>query len=141
MYKRILLISILCMVSLAGHSPPNGILTINREMPIEPFLKLFKAVVIVESNGDATTFNKSSKATGIAQITPILLRDYNKRSGKSYTLNDCYDKKISKSIFMFYCMLPRTSDFEYIAKRWNGSGKATEKYWTRIKSKLKKQKN
>lgn len=136
--KRIILISILCMVTLAGHSPPNGILTINKEMPIEPFLRLFDAVSVVESTNDSLAYNRASKATGIVQITSILLRDYNKKTGKSYTLNDCYDKKISKSIFMFYCMLYRTSDFEYIAKRWNGSGKATEKYWMRIKSELNK---
>jgi hypothetical protein len=82
-------------------------------------------------------YNKSSKATGISQITPILLNDYNKRTGKRYTLNDCYDIQISKEIFLFYCMLYRTSDFEYIAKRWNGSGHKTKHYWDEVKKQLK----
>jgi hypothetical protein len=136
MYKRILLISILCMASLAGHSPPNGTLTINREKPIDPFLSLFKAVSVVESHNDSLAYNHASKATGIAQITPVLILDYNNRTGKSYVLNDCYNTKITKEIFMFYCMLYRTSDFEYLARRWNGSGHQTKKYWNKVKKQL-----
>jgi hypothetical protein len=136
--KKLILISILCMVSLAGHSPPNYVLTIVKNKPIEPFLGLFKAITIVESRNDSLAYNSASEATGIAQVTPILLKDYNQRTGKRYTLHDCYSIKISKEIFMFYCMLYRTSDFEYLAKRWNGSGHKTIHYWNEVKKQLNK---
>jgi hypothetical protein len=138
MKRLILILCIFLTCSLSGVSPPIKTLIIANYEPIKPFLILWEAVTIVESNKDATAYNKLSQATGIAQITPILVKDYNNRSGKSYMLNDCYDIQISKEIFMFYCMLYRTSDFEYIARRWNGSGYKTKKYWRRVKSELNK---
>jgi hypothetical protein len=117
---------------------PNKRLTIAREMPVQPFLRLFKAVCVVESGNDPRAYNSASKATGIVQITPILLKDYNARSGKSYKLKDCYNIKISRNIFFFYCMKIPRQDFERIARRWNGRGSQTEKYWQLVKKQLKK---
>jgi hypothetical protein len=135
--KKLLLISILCMVTLAGLSPPGKEIIIPENKPIEPFLRLFRAISFVESHNDSLAYNKITEATGIVQITPILLKDYNRRTGKHYKLKDCYSPKISRIIFNFYCMKLPGIDFEKTSKKWNGSGKATEKYWQRVKSNLK----
>ena len=140
MKRLIMILSILCVVSLAGLNYPYKTMAIAREMPVEPYLRLFNAVCIVESNNNATAFNKATKATGIAQITSIRLRDYNNRTGKSYTLHDCYNKQISKSIFLYYASQYSPYQFETISRKWNGRGYKTKIYWKRIKSELQKEK-
>ena len=125
------------MVTLAASSPSGQSIAIIKNDPFNPYLRLLQAIEIVESNGDSTAFNKSTKATGILQVTPILLKDYNRRTEKHYKLKDCYDPKIGRIIFLFYCMKSPGIDFEKISKCWNGKGKQTEKYWRRVKSNLK----
>ena len=126
------------MVTLAASSPPGQSIAIVKDIPINPYLKLLQAIEVVESNGDSTAFNKSTKAIGILQITPILLKDYNRRTGKHYKLKDCYNPKIGRIIFLFYCMKSPGIDFEKISKCWNGTGKQTEKYWGLVEKQLKK---
>ena len=73
-------------------------------------------------------------ATGIAQIRPIMLRDYNGRAGESLTLEDCYKKQIRKKIFMFYASGYRPDQNKEIAKFWNRS--KTDRYWRKVKKQL-----
>ena len=66
------------------------------------------------------------------QVRPIRLKDYNQRTGKSYTMKDMYDYDKALEVFMYYC----TEDIEQTAKNWNGSGKKTIDYWLKVKKEL-----
>ncbi len=101
--------------------------------PIEPYERLIKAVIFVESRGDTLAYNLIEEAAGAFQIRPIRLRDYNQRTNKNYKLKDRYNFRISKEIFLYYAKQIGFSDYETIAKNWNGSGKETLKYWERVK--------
>ena len=78
-------------------------------------------------------------AYGIAQIRDIRIRDYNERTGKGYTLEDCLDSAISREVFMYYA--EKIGDYEKAAKKWNGSGYMTEIYWEKVKKELNKTNN
>jgi hypothetical protein len=113
---------------------PAGItqFVINKPAKMEPYEALWRAVCLVESGNDSLAYNPIEQAYGIAQIRQIRLNDYAKRTGIVYTLEQCYDKEISKSIFMYYCQ----GDYEDVAKSWNGSGVKTIKYWDKVVLKL-----
>jgi len=98
--------------------------------------KLIKAVVRVESWGDTLAFNPAEEALGAFQIRPIRLKDYNQRTGNNYKIEECYNYEFSKEIFLYYAMLTLHTDYETIARNWNGSGKATLDYWKKVKSHL-----
>jgi len=88
---------------------------------------LYYAVCIVESNLDSTAIGKNNDR-GIAQITPILERDYFNRTGQHI---DPFSTKDSEKVFMYYAE-KRGPEIERIAKKWNGSGPKTEIYWQKV---------
>ena len=61
--------------------------------------RLIRAIIKVESNGNAYAYNKPEQAAGILQIRPVMLKHVNKLTGSKYTLSDRYDS--TKSIAMF----------------------------------------
>jgi hypothetical protein len=137
--KRLLLL--LCfglLISLAGICPPaqKGFYIFGRE-PINPYERLYLAVCLVESSNNPLAYNSKENAVGISQIRQVRLNDYNRQTGKRYTLREMYDPYKSKEVFMYYAGKYPYTDYETIARAWNGSGKATIKYWARVKSKLK----
>ena len=138
MKKPILILCILFCVTQAGLCPPRRTIAIAKSNSIQPYLKLWSAVCEVESHNNPHCYNATERATGIVQIRPILLRDYNKRTGKRYKLSDMYDPKISKAIFLFYAQKFPANRLDKIARKWNGKGKQAEKYWSRVKSELDK---
>lgn len=101
--------------------------------PIEPYDRIIKAVIRVESLGDTLAYNQIEEAAGAFQIRPIRLLDFNQRTNKNYKLKDRYNYRISKEIFLYYAKQIGFSDYETIAKNWNGSGKATLEYWKKVK--------
>ena len=44
----------------------------------------------IESSNNPLAYNAHSKATGLYQITPVCLADYNAYNKKTYSLNDMY---------------------------------------------------
>ena len=42
----------------------------------------------IESSNNPAAYNKRSKATGLGQITPIALKQFNNRTGKKYSMDD-----------------------------------------------------
>ena len=116
-----------------------GIITIPGGEVIQPYERLWQAVCFVESNNDPSAVNKHEGAYGIAQIRKIRLRDYAKRTGKVYTVKDCFSYEVSHKIFMFYTY----PDFEVTARCWNGgpswrNKKATQNYWRKVQEYLNK---
>ena len=87
---------------------------------------------MVESSGDTLAFNLIEEAYGAFQIRPIRLLDYYQRTGRKYKIEDCYNYKISKEIFLYYAIRNGNLDYQTIARNWNGSGKMTLDYWKKV---------
>jgi hypothetical protein len=102
----------------------------------EPFRKLISAIGRVETKFDTLAYNPDEEAVGYFQIRPIRIRDYNLRTGNSYTSSDMYNYEISEKVFLYYASLIGPGNFEKIAKNWNGSGKKTIQYWKEVKKYL-----
>ena len=124
------------LIPLQGFAPQQKALYIPIEPPIRPYEALWDAVSMIESSKDSMAYNASEQATGIVQIRPIRLKDYNTRTGNRLKLSEMYSIKISKEIFLYYATKYHYTDYEVIAKRWNGSGYLTEIYWGKVKKHL-----
>jgi len=66
---------------------------------------VMEAIIKVESKGNEKAYNPNGNCCGILQITPILVKECNqilkrKDSNKRYTLNDRYNAKKSKEMFI-----------------------------------------
>ena len=101
----------------------------------ELYERLFHADCKVESNFNRFAHNPKEEAYGIVQIRQVRLDDYYRKTGKRYTLTDCYDVAVSKEIYLYYCTTENKT-IEMKAKRWNGSGPMTEEYWSQIQKYL-----
>lgn len=134
--KRLLILLCFGILPLVAGAPLSNTLTIEFKPPYEPFKDLMEATAWVESSNDTTALNLTEMAFGVFQIREIRLRDYNQRTGKSYTLQDCYNKQISDEIYLYYASKFHPSNLEGIAKSWNGSGEMTKEYWKKIKKQL-----
>jgi hypothetical protein len=72
------------------------------------------------------------------QIMQCRLKDYNRITGKNYSMNDLYNYFVGREIFDFYATKIGISEnnFERIAKQWNASsnwkGEAAQKYWNKV---------
>jgi hypothetical protein len=133
-------IKIVCFIllsfSLEVSAPSEKLLTVLKLAPIEPYKQLAFAVGMVETKGDTLAYNPLEEATGIFQIRPIRLIDYNKRTGSSYTRNDLFNFEISEKIFLYFADQVGPYNIEHIARKWNGSGHLTTNYWYRIRQYL-----
>lgn len=67
---------------------------IKYDIPIE----LLYGMILQESRFRIDAKNKRSNATGLMQITPIALKDYNKHNNTSYTMEDLYDPHLNIEI-------------------------------------------
>ena len=102
---------------------------------IDPIEVLWNAICDVESNSNPWEFiidTNGRYSVGIAMIQQSRVNHFNKLTGKDYTLGDCFNPAVSKEIFMRFA----TEDIERTAKKWNGSGPKTERYWKLIKARL-----
>ena len=104
-------------------------------------LNVISAIVTIESNGDELAFNELEDAAGIMQTRPIMVKEINQLLGfEKYNLNDRWDAKISKSLFIdlqdFY---NPTWDLEIAARTWNGGKNGMNKsstldYFKKVKA-------
>ncbi len=133
MRKLIILLCIM-LFSVKLLAPSSNCLTILGSSAIEPYDEIWNAIVQVESSGDPLAYNPVENAVGIVQIRKIRLDDYVKRTGKVYTHEDCYDKEISKTIFLHYATQFHPSQSREIARDWNKS--RTNRYWDKVKKHL-----
>ena len=136
MLKKLFLMVCVILIPLQGFAPQQKALYLLIEPPIKPYEALWRAVSMVESSGDSLAYNVSERATGIVQIRPILLKDYNARTGSRLKLSEMYSTKISKKVFLYYATKYHYTEYERIAKKWNGSGKMTTVYWHKVKKRL-----
>ena len=112
---------------------------------------LVSALILVESRGNDSAIGDrhivGGEAIGALQIRPIMVREVNRilkiqKSDKRFKLSDRYDRE--KTIEMFYVWKNfhhKDSDFETIARNWNGGPKGyknsrTLKYWNKVQKEL-----
>ena len=112
---------------------------------------LVSALILVESRGNDSAIGDrhlvGNEAVGALQIRPIMVREVNRilkiqKSDKRFTLKDRYDRE--KTIEMFYVWKNfhhKDSDFETIARNWNGGPRGyrssrTLKYWNKVQKEL-----
>ena len=124
------------MIPYRASSPVVNAFFIYAPPPVEPYKQLIFAIGFVETMNNNLAYNPIEQATGIFQIRPIRLEDYNIRTGKNYKMKDLYDYEISEKIFLYFADQIGPYDLEQIARKWNGSGNMTTFYWNRIKEYL-----
>ena len=136
MKKILLLLCFGILISLAAN-PHNEKVIYMAESPVfRPLETLWDASTHVESSNNDRALNLKEMAFGCVQIRAVRLEDYNRRTGKSYKLTDCYNREISKEIWFYYSIKFYPLDYESICKSWNGRGKSNEVYWHKIKKRL-----
>lgn len=133
---KIVLALFLILISFRAAAPGLNAVYIPVSAPVNPYERLIRAVIQVESAGDTLAFNLKEEAIGAFQIRPIRLKDYNQRTGNNYKIEDCYNFEVSKKIFLYYAERIGYPDYETIAKSWNGSGRITLAYWEKVQKHL-----
>ncbi|MBK7713363.1 MAG: hypothetical protein IPJ37_22350 [Bacteroidales bacterium] len=124
------------MLTIRAAAPDVKVAFIVVSPPIEVYARLIRAVIMVESYGDTMAYNLNEEAIGAFQIRPIRLLDYNQRTGNKFKIEDCYNYRLSKEIFLYYAKRANSTDYELIARNWNGSGETTLDYWKKVKAHL-----
>ena len=134
--RKIILIVFLLTISTNILISPHPLKSESVQIIEEPVLHedLINAIFYVEARYDTFAYNPDENAVGGLQIRPIRLNDYNKRTGKDYTLDQMYDFDKAKEIFIYYAEMYDSDEIR--AKRWNGSGPMTIIYWDKVKLKL-----
>ena len=136
-FKKILFFTFLFLsVPYRASSPDINSFFLFTPAPVEPYKQLIFAIGFVETMNNTLAYNPLEEATGIFQIRPIRLKDYNIRTGSNYKMKDLYDYEISEQIFLYFADQVGPYDLEQIARKWNGSGHMTTYYWDRIKEYL-----
>jgi len=129
------------------------ILELNRKdvPPIIEDERLVSALILVESRGNDSAIGDrhlvGNEAVGALQIRPIMVKEVNRilkiqKIDKQLTLKDRFER--DKSIEMFYIWKNyhhKDSDYETIARNWNGGPKGykldrTVKYWNKVEKQL-----
>lgn len=112
---------------------------------------LVSALILVESRGNDSAIGDrhivGGEAVGALQIRPIMVREVNRilkiqKSDKRFKLKDRFDRE--KTLEMFYIWKNfhhKDSDFERIARNWNGGPRGyknsrTQKYWAKVQKEL-----
>jgi len=108
--------------------------------------RLLSAVRYVESGMNDKAVG-AMQDVGPLQIVPSRLRDYNQKTGKSYSHRDCFKWEVSKEIFLFYAnrIGNNYANFEQISRRWNRASQWQDEkgkiYWEKVSKHLNKSKN
>ncbi len=134
--KKINLIILFAFISLICKAPDIKMFIIHKIENINPYEHIWKAICEYESKNDPLAWNEKENAVGIAQIRPIRLLDYNRRTGKNYSLKEMHDIKKSREVFMYYAH--RLKHPEKIIRKWNGSGPKTITYLHEIQKIINK---
>jgi hypothetical protein len=129
--RKFILILLLNILSIALFAPVSGTIIIFSPKIINPFIRVWQAVKIVETGNNPDTINYHEHAYGPGQIHQEKLDDYNLANGTSYTLMDCLNEGISRKIFLWHCS--KYNDTDLAIRRWNGSGPATFEYLAKVK--------
>ena len=118
---------------------------------VEPLDLLIDAMIIVESQGNDSAIGDthlgSQYAVGALQIRPIMVREVNrilKLKGEKYRfkMKDRFSREKSIQMFLIWKEFHhKDSDFEAIARSWNGGPNGPKKsktynYWKKVENQL-----
>lgn len=132
--KKLLFGIILLSITLKASAPSHHELIIFQYPAISYLDLVIEAMGMVESNNNDFAVNEREQAYGRYQIREIKLKWYAKRTGIHYTLQDCFDYNISKSILLYH--LEQYEDIDEAVMRWNGAGAMTKEYLKRVKERF-----
>lgn len=59
-------------------------------------------IATIESNNNPNAYNKTSKAVGMYQITPICLKDYNQLNKNQFQLSEMFEPNKAKIVANWY---------------------------------------
>lgn len=91
---------VIIILSLSSYSYINNdVIIINIDKPVIIDIRIISKI---ESNNNNYAYNKSSKAYGAYQITPICLADYNKCLGADIEYSQLSNELISREIAFWY---------------------------------------
>jgi hypothetical protein len=110
--------------------------------------RLIEALVRTESNGNAAAIGDRGKALGILQIHEVMVKDFNRITGKNYKHEDMFDevkaRYVARGVLNFYSKhiektMNRKATEKELAFIWNGGAGS----WRRVTSPMSdnKQKN
>lgn len=119
-------------------------------LPPKHIDNLVNALIYVESRGNDSAVGDrhlDQPSVGVLQIRPIMVREVNricKRIGshQRFTLKDRFDRNKSVHMFLIWKEFHhKDSDFEAIARSWNGGPRwrkidRTKKYWEKVEKQL-----
>ena len=112
---------------------------------------LVSALILVESRGNDSAIGDrhlvGEEAVGALQIRPIMVREVNRilriqKSDKRYKLKDRFDREKTLEMFFVWKNYHHPdSDFETIARNWNGGPRgykrsSTLRYWKKVQKEL-----
>lgn len=121
------------------------------EIVITPECMLIEALIEVESLGNDSAIGDrhlvGEEAVGALQIRPIMMREVNrilklKGSKVRYKRKDRFSRDKSIEMFLIWKEFHhKDSDFEKIARNWNGGPNGykksrTEQYWAKVEAQL-----
>ena len=122
------------------------------ELPIMDESDLVQALIQVESQGNDSAIgdvNLGEPSIGVLQIRPIMIREVNrilklKRSEIRFKRKDRFSREKSIQMFLIWKEFHhKDSDFETIARNWNGGPKGYQRsstlhYWNKVEIELNK---
>ena len=120
------------------------------EIQIPKVDDLVNALIMVESNGNDSAVGDThlgEPSIGVLQIRPIMVREVNrilklKGTDYRYKLKDRWDREKSIEMFLIWKEFHHSdSDYEEIARSWNGGSKGpknpkTYNYWKKVENQL-----
>jgi len=113
--------------------------------------ELVQALIMVESRGNDSAIGDrhlvGNEAVGALQIRPIMVREVNRilriqKIDKRFKLKDRYNREKTIQMFLIWKNYHHSnSDFETVARNWNGGPRGyknprTEKYWIKVEQQL-----
>lgn len=102
--------------------------------PIQPYERLWEAMCFVESSFNPLVVNEAEQAYGLVQIRQVKLDWYFDKTGKLYTLQDCFNESVAKEIWNYHMSLYPNA--ETGARAWNGRYDLTHDYWNKVQNYL-----
>ena len=123
---------------------------VEEEVEVDETLELVNALIMVESRGNDSAVGDThlgAPSIGVLQIRPIMVREVNrilklKGTKHKYKLSDRWDKDKSVEMFLIWKEFHHNdSDYESIARSWNGGPKGpknprTYSYWKKVEQQL-----
>jgi hypothetical protein len=120
------------------------------EIQIPKVDDLINALIMVESSGNDSAVGDThlgEPSIGVLQIRPIMVREVNrilklKGTKHRYKMNDRWDREKSIEMFLIWKEFHHSdSDYEEIARSWNGGTKGpknprTYNYWKKVENQL-----